>query len=214
MRSNRDLLAEATAAKADVDVWAWCLMPNHVHLILVPSDAERGCAGRWPARTAATPALFMRGRPAHRAFSGRADSARVAMDEGITLRPAFALRVAQSGTAPRMVARCTGLALGGARGAPSHRQGRRGITAARAPFANASRAFAELIAARDRDADAIRAPARQPEDHRPPAGRRSISGLDRALHQAPPQAAQAAGRNRRPQADAKMTTRQLDALSP
>src|ERR1700722_13278837 len=35
----RDLLAEHCGA-ADVDVWAWCLMPNHVHLILVPSDAD------------------------------------------------------------------------------------------------------------------------------------------------------------------------------
>ncbi len=35
----RDLLAEHCRA-ADVAVWAWCLMPNHVHLILVPSDAD------------------------------------------------------------------------------------------------------------------------------------------------------------------------------
>ncbi|MGJ4935895.1 transposase [Bradyrhizobium sp. HKCCYLRH3083] len=35
----RDLLATHCAA-ADVAVWAWCLMPNHVHLILVPSDAD------------------------------------------------------------------------------------------------------------------------------------------------------------------------------
>src|SRR6266436_10401835 len=33
----RDLLAENCRA-AEVEVWAWCLMPNHVHLILVPSD--------------------------------------------------------------------------------------------------------------------------------------------------------------------------------
>ena len=26
--------------KCDVQVWAWCLMPNHVHLIAVPSAAE------------------------------------------------------------------------------------------------------------------------------------------------------------------------------
>ncbi len=32
----RDLLAEQTR-KAGVEVWAYCLMPNHVHLILVPS---------------------------------------------------------------------------------------------------------------------------------------------------------------------------------
>ena len=35
----RDLLAEHCRA-AGVDVWAWCLMPNHVHLILVPSDPD------------------------------------------------------------------------------------------------------------------------------------------------------------------------------
>src|SRR3972149_1254705 len=33
----RALLAEQCAA-AGVAVWAYCLMPNHVHLILVPSD--------------------------------------------------------------------------------------------------------------------------------------------------------------------------------
>jgi putative transposase len=26
--------------KSGTSVWAWCLMPNHVHLILVPSDAD------------------------------------------------------------------------------------------------------------------------------------------------------------------------------
>ena len=35
----RDLLAEHAAA-AGVEVWAWVLMPNHVHLILVPSDPD------------------------------------------------------------------------------------------------------------------------------------------------------------------------------
>jgi REP-associated tyrosine transposase len=35
----RDLLAENCRA-AGVAVWAWCLMPNHVHLILVPSDRD------------------------------------------------------------------------------------------------------------------------------------------------------------------------------
>ena len=35
----RDLLAAACRA-ADVEIWAWCLMPNHVHLILVPSEAD------------------------------------------------------------------------------------------------------------------------------------------------------------------------------
>lgn len=35
----RDLLAE-NAARAKVEVWGWVLMPNHVHLILVPSDPD------------------------------------------------------------------------------------------------------------------------------------------------------------------------------
>ena len=35
----RALLAESCRA-AGIEVWAYCLMPNHVHLILVPSDAD------------------------------------------------------------------------------------------------------------------------------------------------------------------------------
>lgn len=35
----RDLLA-ANCEAAGVEVWAWCLMPTHVHLILVPSDPD------------------------------------------------------------------------------------------------------------------------------------------------------------------------------
>ena len=35
----RDLLGRQCRA-AGVAVWAWCLMPNHVHLILVPQDPD------------------------------------------------------------------------------------------------------------------------------------------------------------------------------
>lgn len=35
----RDLLA-ANCHVAGIEVWAWCLMPNHVHLILVPTDPD------------------------------------------------------------------------------------------------------------------------------------------------------------------------------
>lgn len=38
-RLYRDLLSEHAAA-AEVEVWSWVLMPNHVHLILVPSDED------------------------------------------------------------------------------------------------------------------------------------------------------------------------------
>jgi putative transposase len=35
----RDLIAESCRA-AGVGVWAYCLMPNHVHLVLTPGDAD------------------------------------------------------------------------------------------------------------------------------------------------------------------------------
>jgi putative transposase len=38
-RLYRDLLREA-CNKAGVSVWAYCLMPNHVHLILTPTTAD------------------------------------------------------------------------------------------------------------------------------------------------------------------------------
>jgi putative transposase len=37
-----DLMSE-WCAKCHVDIWAWCLMPNHVHLIAVP-ESEQGLA--------------------------------------------------------------------------------------------------------------------------------------------------------------------------
>lgn len=66
----RDLLA-ANCKAAGVEVWAWCLMPNHVHLILVPSDPDglrhalarvhRSYAGTIQARRKRT-GHFWRGR--------------------------------------------------------------------------------------------------------------------------------------------------------
>ena len=38
-RLYRDLLSLHCTA-ADVAVWGWCLVPNHVHLILVPQDGD------------------------------------------------------------------------------------------------------------------------------------------------------------------------------
>jgi putative transposase len=35
----RDLIAEA-ADRAGAEIWCYCLMPNHVHLIVVPSDED------------------------------------------------------------------------------------------------------------------------------------------------------------------------------
>jgi putative transposase len=35
----RALLA-AAAARAGAEVWAYCLMPNHIHIVIVPADAD------------------------------------------------------------------------------------------------------------------------------------------------------------------------------
>jgi len=35
----RDLLAQA-ARRAGASIWSYCLMPNHVHIIVVPSDGD------------------------------------------------------------------------------------------------------------------------------------------------------------------------------
>ena len=66
----RDLLAQ-NARAAGVEVWSWVLMPNHVHLILVPPDADslrkvlaathRRYAGRIHARLGRT-GHFWQGR--------------------------------------------------------------------------------------------------------------------------------------------------------
>ena len=51
----RELMAEQAAA-AGVEVWSWVLMPNHVHLILVPPDED---------------ALRRMLAPLHRRYAGR-----------------------------------------------------------------------------------------------------------------------------------------------
>lgn len=74
----RDLLAE-NAAKAGVEVWGWVLMPNHVHLILVPSDADglRRCLAPVHRRYAGT--IHAREKRSGHFWQGRFGC--VAMDE-------------------------------------------------------------------------------------------------------------------------------------
>jgi putative transposase len=74
-----DMLAEQMR-KAEVEVWAYCLMPNHVHLILCPRD--HGGLGRALGAAHRQWASFINGRGRWRGhlFDGRFAS--VAMDEG------------------------------------------------------------------------------------------------------------------------------------
>src|SRR6266700_1605053 len=74
----RDLLAEGCRA-ADVQVWAWCLMPNHVHLILVPSDADGLRRALAPVHRRYAGAIHARRRRSGHFWQGRFGA--VAMDE-------------------------------------------------------------------------------------------------------------------------------------
>jgi putative transposase len=74
----RDLLAEQTRKYA-VGVWAYCLMPNHVHLILTPSDEAGLGRAVGEAHRRYTNFVNARGRWTGHLFQSRFSSA--AMDE-------------------------------------------------------------------------------------------------------------------------------------
>ena len=134
----RDLLATHCAA-ADVEVWAWCLMPNHVHLILVPSDPDglrralsrvhRSYAGAIQARRNKT-GHFWQGR-----FGA------VAMDEAYL---AAALRyVSLNPVRARLVGRAQDWRWSSTR---AHLRGRNDALTALAPIRDRFPRFADLLA--------------------------------------------------------------------
>jgi putative transposase len=45
-RAYLDLLGE-WCGRGGVEVWAYCLMPNHVHLIVVPESEDNGDSHEW-----------------------------------------------------------------------------------------------------------------------------------------------------------------------
>jgi len=135
----RDLLA-ANCKAADVEVWAWCLMPNHVHLVLVPSDPDglrramarvhRSYAGTVQARRKRT-GHFWQGR-----FGA------VAMDEH---HLAAALRyVSLNPVRARLVKRAQDWRWSSAR---AHLRGRDDGLTALAPVRDRFPNFADLLAA-------------------------------------------------------------------
>ena len=97
-----DLLAQA-AERAHAEIWAYCLMPNHVHVVLTPSDED----GLWRTfgelHRRYTGYINARRRKTGHLWQGRYGS--VAMDEGhliaalryVALNPVRARRVARAG---------------------------------------------------------------------------------------------------------------------
>ncbi|MBX9829238.1 MAG: transposase, partial [Xanthobacteraceae bacterium] len=74
----RDLLAER-CARAGVEVWCYGLMPNHVHLILVPHTAEALSRALGETHRRYTAFVNARARWTGHLFQGRFGS--VVMDE-------------------------------------------------------------------------------------------------------------------------------------
>jgi putative transposase len=74
----RDLLA-AACRKRGVAVWAYCLMPNHMHLILVPTDAAGLARALGETHRRYTGYVNARARQTGHLFQGRFGS--VVMDE-------------------------------------------------------------------------------------------------------------------------------------
>jgi putative transposase len=96
-----DLLAEHTR-KCGVEVWAYCLMPNHAHLILVPRDESGLSRAIGAAHRRYTHFINARGRWTGHLFQNRFAS--VAMDEAhlvaavryVSLNPVRARLVARA----------------------------------------------------------------------------------------------------------------------
>jgi putative transposase len=140
----RDLLAEHCRG-ADVEVWAWCLMPNHVHLVLVPSDSDglRRALAAVHRRYAGI--IHARRRRSGHFWQGRFGA--VAMDED---HLAAAVRyVSLNPVRARLVARAQDWRWSSTR---AHLTGKDDGITARAPIRERFPDFADLIAAADAEA--------------------------------------------------------------
>ena len=136
-RLYRDLLAGACRA-AKVEVWAWVLMPNHVHLILNPSDADGLRRALAPAHRRYAGHVHARQRLTGHFWQGRFGS--VVMDED---HLAAALRyVALNPVRARLVARAEDWPWSSVR---AHLAGRDDGLASVAPVLSRYPSFADLL---------------------------------------------------------------------
>jgi putative transposase len=193
----RDLLAEQ-AAKHQVEVWAYCLMPNHVHLILTPTDEAGLGRAVGEAHRRYTNFINARGRWIGHLFQGRFSS--VAMDEAHLLA---ALRyVSLNPVRARLVARAQDWAWSSVR---AHLAGVDDeLVSVRYALERVER-FADLLGAGDDDA-AYRTLRESESTGRPLGNADFVSGLERLLGR--PIARRAPGRKSRGPVDG-----QLDLLS-
>ena len=171
----RDLLAE-NCRSAGVEVWAWCLMPNHVHLILVPSDPDglRSALARVHRRYAGV--IQARRKRSGHFWQGRFGA--VAMDEE---HLAAALRyVSLNPVRARLVARAQDWRWSST---SAHLRGKAdGVTALR-PVRDRFPRFADLLAS-EPEADLFERLRAAESIGRPLGNDRFLAGIERATGRA------------------------------
>ena len=140
----RDLLAER-CRKASVEVWAYCLMPNHVHLVLTPSTPEGLARAIGETHRQYTGFINARARWTGHLFQGRFSS--VALDDAHLV--AAARYVALNPVRARLVACAEDWAWSSAR---AHLTGRDDALVRVAPLLDRVGRFCDLI---DSDTDRV-----------------------------------------------------------
>jgi len=172
----RDLIA-AAAKRAATEVWAYCLMPNHVHFIMAPGDpdglrrtfaeARRGYAARIHARLKVTGNLWQ-GR-----FSSTAMDERhlMAAARYVPMNPVRAGLVAHAADWPWSSAR-------------AHLAGRDDEVVTTAPLLARIPDFAAMLAAAQEDEAAVRAIRRSRTTGRPVGAAEWIAALEAATARA------------------------------
>lgn len=180
----RGLLAAQTR-KAGVEVWAYCLMPNHVHLILTPSD-EPGLA-RAIGETHRRYTNFINGRAGWTGHLFQRRFASVVMDEGHL--QAAARYVSLNPVRARLSDRPEDWPWSSA---PAHLSGRDDGLVRVAPLLERMGPAREWLTPDPRDADSIRAIRASETTGRPLGPREFIEALERRLER--PLAPRPAGR--------------------
>lgn len=169
----RDLLAEQSR-KARVEIWAYCLMPNHVHIVAVPQDAQGLGRAIGETHRRYTNFINARGRWSGHLFQSRFAS--VPMDEAHLM--ACVRYVSLNPVRARLVAKAEDWPWSSVR---AHLAGRDDVLATVAPVLLRQRDFASLLAPDGSDEEMF-ARIRSAEGcGRPLANEDFVMGLERIL---------------------------------
>lgn len=169
-RAYLDLIA-AAARRSRTAVWAYCLMPNHVHFIMVPADADGLRATFAEAHRRYTGRINARLKQTGHLWQGRFNS--TVMDERHLL--AAARYVPMNPVRAGLVARAADWPWSSAR---AHLAGRDDGVVSVAPLLARIEDFARFIEAAEEDETAVRALRRSCSTGRPVGATEWVSGLE------------------------------------